>query len=238
MPIVPVNSTTFSNLSVPGSGFNTTCTLVGQGSSRFVFAAFSNRFGGVPLDAVTFNGLAMSQLGVILSSAEAGWRLFLYGLAIGNLAAGDYNFFLNTNGGGGDTGVGGVSWYDGVDQLTPTGTAVLNQLSGSGTDTSPTVEIPSAIDDLLVGAMVTNVNDGAVTDGTLTRRWTRENSASNDDCYGFEKAGAAGNVVFAPGGLGTAEHWMIGGVSLKPAVAPVIKTDWRKFPKFSLTRSS
>lgn len=105
----------------------------------------------------------------------------------------------------------GVATYTGVDQTTPFGTP--NTAVGSGT--TPSVNIPSVANDMVVDGMAHVANANATAGAGQTERW---------DLAGAEIS-ISGSEELATGTSTTMSHtigstsWHIGGIAFKPAAA-------------------
>lgn len=111
--------------------------------------------------------------------------------------------------------VAGVTTFTGVNQSTPLGTFV----PAVGNNSSPaTVDVPSAVGELVYGVVCVEY-EPVITDPSQNELWNRSITGTNGSTNGAAstEAGASPTVTTSwtiadP----TYEHWVVGGVSIKP----------------------
>ena len=217
----------FDALGAPGAAGNTSSTATGAvltwthtavAASVAIVAGYALGQGTGSLAgtvAVTCDGNAMTQLGVIDSDNQTGTassgKIFLFGIA--GQSSGAHTIVITVTGGTASlrSNVAGSVSYSGADPVSPFGTAVTN----FGNSTAPAVTVSGTT----AGNMVAGV--AAIGTSTLsnpaTSRWVNNFSPSNG-------AGNAGQVDRAAGGSvtltwsgTTLDFWGAVGVEIKAA---------------------
>jgi hypothetical protein len=107
----------------------------------------------------------------------------------------------------------GASYYNGVDQTTPAGTAAT---ATGVAPTANTVTVTSATGELVVDG--TFVRDPAIT-GNGGQTVEINKASATYSLASSDKVGAA-SVAMGWGAITSGADWVIGGVSLKPVAAP------------------
>jgi hypothetical protein len=115
--------------------------------------------------AVTYNGVAMTSVGLVHSANQAQGYVQLFALKAPT--SGTLPVRVTLSGGNASLEAGSVS-FTGVDQTTP----VRNVVTSFGTGVSPNVTVTSAPGNMVVDAMVTGCN-GTIT-SSKTLRWLRQ----------------------------------------------------------------
>lgn len=159
-----------------------TCT----GSDRLLMVGISTEYGGVTPSGVTYNGVAMTQVGsaVINTDSFANAQLHVYRLIAP--ASGANNIVASFSGPPGDRGVVGVS-FTGVDQTTPLGTA---QTGTQNNTSSPSKDCTSgATGDLIVDFQAAHSDLGSATAGS--GQTSRAQALGGRDVICSTEAGAA-----------------------------------------------
>lgn len=175
-------------------------------------SCWDNDFPTAALGSATFDGSAMTALaGSGLSGDGGDYEVRLFGLAIGDKAAGDYTFSLALN----ETVLDVVSTaviYNNVHQTTSVGTGVAAEDTG-GASTTATVTATTATGEVVVDYLSTFT--GTPSEGAnQTVRGTTTGASDLQDGKMSEQAGADGGVM---SWTVTAQEWQTTAVSLKPA---------------------
>ena len=151
--------------------------------------------------AVTYNGVAMTSVGLVHSNNQAQGYVQLFSLKAP--ASGTHAVQVTLSGGNASLEAGSVS-FTGVDQTT----SVRNVVTSFGTGASPNVTVPSAPGNMVVDAMVTACN-GTIT-SSKTLRWLKQVNCSTAGGVGGQST-AAGAASVTMGYTVPADWWgMIG----------------------------
>ena len=150
-----------------GSSLSWNHSVTSSGSNRLLMVAVA--VGAGPDTnrtlAVTYNGVAMTSVGLVHSANQAQGYVQLFALKAP--ASGTLPVQVTLSGGNASLEAGSVS-FTGVDQTTP----VRNVVTSFGTGASPNVTVTSAPGNMVVDAMVTGCN-GTIT-SSKTLRWLRQ----------------------------------------------------------------
>jgi hypothetical protein len=120
------------------------------------------------ISAVAFDGMPMTPLGHARSSAELRANAWLFGLAVGNKAAGTYNAMITLSAAGLDYVIANLASYQGVDQTASAGLAA----TAFSNINIATVDVASAAGELVVGYGYCDGGGGAASAGEgQTARW-------------------------------------------------------------------
>lgn len=136
-----------------------------------------------PVSGVTFNGSAMTFLAITNDVSNAG--AIMYGRAVGSLAAGTYEAIVTFG------GVAALEWslgltaVNGANQSSQSGTPAMMT---SGGTTTPSVNVTSAVNELVIDTLMTY--NGATHTGDQTENWDAGASANTTSASSRE-AGAA-----------------------------------------------
>ena len=152
----------------------------------------------------------MTLLGTI-QNPNAATEVYLFGLAVGNKAAGNYAVVV-TGPVGVDELVFGVTAFSGVNQTVSTGPFASSQ----GTATTPAVNVVSAAGDMVVD--IFGYYRGGVQRRWIagqTQRWIQQDNTDVEDgiCSTKPATGAATTMSYTKS---TATEWTLGAVALKP----------------------
>jgi hypothetical protein len=163
---------------------------------------------GASITSVTYDGVAMTLLGTI-QDANAWSEVYMFGLAVGNKAAGNYNVAVT-----GSTGIDqiafGVSAFSSVNQVTPTGAFA----SATGSSTTASVAVSSAAGDVVVD--IISQDDGTSTLGAgQTQNWRQEDATDRADGVSSRET-ATGSSTTMSYLESVASTWSIGAIALKP----------------------
>ena len=158
--------------------------------------------------SATYDGTSMTALASVTRAAFGGsYRTHLFGLAVGNKAAGTYVMSANLLEVW-DEYNAVVIVYNGVDQTTPTGTATTN----NGSSTTPTVDVSSASGELVVDVVTFGGGSGTV-HASQTQRWLQATAT------GGGASEEAGGATVTMSWTQNSADWTIAAVPLKPAAA-------------------
>jgi len=160
------------------------------------------------ITAVTYGGVPMTLLGTI-QDANAYTEVYLFGLAVGNLAAGNYDVALT-----GSKGINqlafGVSAFSGVNQTAPTGPFA----SATGSSTAPSVIVSSAFGDLVVD-ILGHDNGTSSVGADQAQNWKQEDATDRTDGVSSRET-ATGAATTMSHSKTVSAPWSIGALALKP----------------------
>jgi prepilin-type N-terminal cleavage/methylation domain-containing protein len=197
-----------SSGTVIAAATNMTIAHTVSGSDRLMLVGVSmNNDGYETVTGVTWNGTALTLVGTEANDDDARveiWRLVAP-------STGTHNVVVTFSAALEQEAHAGVMTFAGVDQTTPLGTFV----SGYIDDTTPaTVDIPSAAGELVFG-VVASEYEGLTASSGQDERWNLAVSST----YGAGGTAAGAATVTMSWDLSAANHWAIGGVSIKPAAS-------------------
>jgi uncharacterized repeat protein (TIGR01451 family) len=198
-------------------GTNTTFTFahtVGIGADRVLIVGVSVYNSNKTVTACTYGGTALTRLGFLDGGSGSNdrrmemWRLV-------NPPAGTANVVV-TFSSSAKAVIGAVSFF-GVNQTTPNGSFVSNEASTN----LVTLTVPSAAGELVIDCMTVQGNAATATVGAgqteLWNDYSRSNGGAVVGCSGTEPGAASVTMTW---NLSSTDYWVIGAVSLKPAVRP------------------
>lgn len=196
-----------SNLSGNGAGPFTwahTCA----GSDRILLVKVAHYDSSDTVSSVTYGGVALTAVPGA-STANGQYRIgWYYLLAPG---AGTANIVVTVTGSVFDFGGAGLS-LTGVHQTVPFGTPV----TATGTDTTPTVTVSSAADELVVDGLVI-IHSGTLSVGAgQTQRWNAIATFGFIKYAGSTEVGAASTTMSWSNS--SSQTWAIVAVPIKPTV--------------------
>lgn len=180
-----------------------TCT----GSDRLL-TVFVGTNGTAPAHtSVTYNSVALTKIADATTGSIRGslWQLIAP-------ATGENTVAVTVDGSEEDTVMAGAISFTGVHQTVPSGTP--NTATGNGT--GPTVDIASAVGEIVVDGCFHGGGNTALSSGQ-TIRWGEEVGGGADVAAGSTADGAASVTMSYT--AGASDDWVIGGVSIKPAGA-------------------
>jgi hypothetical protein len=186
-----------------GSSLSWNHTVTSSGSNRLLIVAVAV---GAKTDtnrtlAVTYNGVAMTSVGLVHSDNQHDGYVQLFSQQAP--ASGTHPVQVTLTGGNASLEAGSVS-FTGVNQTTP----VRNVVTSFGTGVSPSVTVPSAPGNMVVDAMVTGCN-GTIT-SSKTLRWLKQVNCSTAGGVGAQST-AAGAASVTMGYTVPSDWWgMIG----------------------------
>ncbi len=198
-------------------GTNTTFTFahtVGVGMDRVLIVNVSVYNSNKTVTACTYNGVALTRLGFLDGGTGSNdrrmemWRLINPPIGTANVAV---TFSSSSK------AVIGAASFFGVNQTTPNGSFVSNEASTS----LATLTVPSAAGELVIDCMAVQGNAATATVGAgQTQLWndySRSNGGAVVGCSSTEPGAASVAMTWNLSGV---DYWVIGAVSLKPAVRP------------------
>jgi len=163
---------------------------------------------GASVTGVTYDGAAMTLLGTI-QDANAYSEVYLFGRAVGNKAAGNYNVVVT-----GSTGIDqlafGATAFSGVSQTTPTGTFA----SATGWDTAPSVSVSSAAGDVVVDILGQDAGSTSL-GANQTQNWKQEDATDRTDGVSSRET-ASGTSTTMSHTKTVSAPWSIAAIALKP----------------------
>ena len=198
---ITLNST--SSASTAGAATNLTWShTVSNGNNRILTVSICIDSTSGQSTSVTYSGTALTLVGRYTSVKHTLeiWRLVAPPVGTTNIVA-SFSAAMGA--------IGGAVAYNGVHQSTPTGT--FQAASGSGSPAS--VDVSSALDELVIDAMITDANCTVTPGAGQTQRWYK---ASGFDrlATGSSETGA---VSVTMSWTGVCDDWTIAAVPLKPA---------------------
>ncbi len=183
----------------------------GSGSYRLMLVGVSfNNDGYETVTGVTYNGTALTLVGTEATTDDARveiWRLVAP-------STGTHNVVITFSAALLQEAHAGVMTFTNVYQTTPLGTFVSAKHDGS---TPATVDIPSASGEIVFGVVASEYDTLTASSGQ-TEQWNL--AVSSTYGAGGTAAGAATTVTMS-WDLAAANHWAMGGVSIKPEPATV-----------------
>ncbi|WP_218029039.1 Ig-like domain-containing protein [Segetibacter aerophilus] len=201
--VVLDNTTTAS-----GRGASVTVPhTIGTGTDRLMLVGVSYANTNNPaIQSITYGGVPLTLVGTVKSDGTE--TVAIYRLL--SPASGSANVVVNMAPTAISGVVVGVTSYTGVDQTTPFSTYA----STSGTQSNPSLSIPSAANELVFAIAGAN---GALTSTTGTNIWTT--TQTNINGAGTTQPGAAGsaNATFGLSGNFSTKTWVAAGISIKPS---------------------
>ncbi|MFQ6023537.1 MAG: DUF4347 domain-containing protein, partial [Acidiferrobacterales bacterium] len=213
------------NVTIDSTSVGTTPQFTGSdtvshttsGTERLMLVGIS--FGVDQLDtvsAVTYNGTALTLVGVQESTDNAKSRVEIWSLVAPD--TGTHNVDVTYSGTNHEGATIGVMTFNGVDQTTPLGT-----FAGAASESSnPSATVSSATGELVFGVVAfSDSNDWDLVQGAgQTEHWDLFVDQTNG--AGTTEAGAASVVTSWT--VGDTKKWAAGGVSIKPSTALVVDT--------------
>jgi len=168
------------------------------------------------ITGVTYGGTPMTLLGT-QQDGNAYSEVYLFGLAVGNKAAGNYTVAL-TGSTGIDQLVFGVSAFSGVHQAVPTGPFA----SATGSSLTASVTVSSGAGDVVVDILAQDVGTSTV-GVNQTLNWRQEDSTDRADGVSSRET-ATGATTAMSYTESVASSWSFGAVALKGAGPPADTT--------------
>ncbi|HLP93646.1 MAG TPA: hypothetical protein VK168_06395, partial [Saprospiraceae bacterium] len=187
---------------------------VNTSNNRLLLAGVSLRRNkaNAMVTGVTYGGVPMTQVGTISDGED---RVALYRLIAPAEGTADvvatFNVVVD------DGAVLGATSFSGVNQTSPLGTAA----TATGNNTTPTVNVTSAVGELVYDVVCTHNSDPKTAGAGQTERYDKTSSIHIGGGASTE-AGAA--TVTMSWTTDVSEKWAIIGVSIKPIDPPVLST--------------
>ena len=159
------------------------------------------------ITGVTYNAAPMTVV-PSSSATNGGHTVAIYGLVAP--ATGTNTVVVSANGTMTDLGAGAVS-FTGAHQTTPFGTAN----TATGSSTTPSVNVSSAADEIVMDT-VNIIHNGTLTvDGSQTQRWNAISGSGFIKYGGSTETGSATTTM--SWGNSTSQAWAIAAVPVKPS---------------------
>ncbi|MDQ2977360.1 MAG: right-handed parallel beta-helix repeat-containing protein, partial [Acidobacteriota bacterium] len=183
---------------------------VGAGSNRILIVGVSFKNGAANVNSITYGGTALVSIG---SRTDAGTNTKIEIWKLVAPASGTANIVVTLS--AAKRIVAGSVSFTGVDQTTPNGAFASNV----GSNNTPTVNVASAVGELVIDTLATQGDASPATVSVgQTQRWNRTTGANDGNEVlggGSTKPGAA--TVTMSWTLGQGQAWSIGAIALKPA---------------------
>jgi hypothetical protein len=194
-------------------GNNSASLTFGQGalSEGYIVVGVSmyDAVASASITGVTYGGTPMGLLGT-RQDANAWSEVYLFGLAVGNRAAGNYNVVVS-----GSTGIDqvvfGVSAFSGVNQSTPAGAFA----SATASSATASVTVSSGAGDLVVDILAQDVGTSAL-GVSQAQNWRQEDATDRTDGVSSHKT-AAGTTTTISYTESLSSSWALGAVALRAA---------------------
>ena len=190
-----------------GSTTDTSITIshTTSGSDRLMLVGVSfNNDSYETVTGVTYNGVVLTLVGTVANSDDSRieiWRLIAPDIGTHNVVV---TFSANLA----QEGFAGVVTFTGVDQTTPLGTFSSAENDG----TTATVNVSSAIGELVFGVVATEYASSLTVGAGQTEYW----KINIDNSFGAGSTEIGAAIVTISWALtGSGDHWAIGGVSIR-----------------------
>lgn len=187
---------------------------VGVGMDRVMIIGVSVFNANKTVTSLTYNGVALTRLGFLDGGTGSNdrrmemWRMINPPVGTANVSV-TFSTSAKT--------VIGVASFFGVNTTTPNGAFVSNEANTN----LATLNVPSATGELVIDCMAVQGNAATATVGAgqfqLWNDYSRNNGGAVVGCASTEPGAATVNMSWS---LSSADYWVIGAVSLKPAVRP------------------
>lgn len=199
---------TFDNVASTSDNTNALSLTLTVTSGAVLLAFIANRFPAEHVSAVAYNGVAMTQLGMVSTTSQLAECWGLTSPAAGtHVLSAQFTEFAKWT-------MVGVS-YANVKAVGPFGTVASASV---GNATNANLSISSTATDLAVGFFV--ANNQAITPANGTSRFNGNNTASGAPVVVADIAGAS-NAVTLSANVGGANQWAMLGLNLRFSVAAV-----------------
>jgi uncharacterized repeat protein (TIGR01451 family) len=187
---------------------------VGVGMDRVLIVGVSIYNSNKTVTSITYGGTALTRLGFLDGGSGSNdrrmemWRLI-------NPPTGTANVVVNFSSSA-KAVIGSASFF-GVNQATPNGSFVSNEASTN----LATLTVPSAAGELVIDCMAVQGNAATATVGAgQTQLWNDYSRSNGGAVVGTSSTEPGAASVAMTWNLSTSDYWVIGAVSLKPAVRP------------------
>lgn len=205
------NSTTEADPQTLSYTVGTTTT-----SNRAVIVETSWRHDGGTVSGVTFDGVAMTQIGTSAINTTPNPDVGVAQWIITGVSSGTYTVSVNWSGVLTQSTIVAYTCY-GVDQATPVRTGSANKATATSA-TSVTVNVVSAVGDLVIDSVVVSAVDAGTptigTGQTAIGSCVANGTTNLDSCTSYEAGAATVDMSWT---AATSEHWAINAFSLQPA---------------------
>jgi|GEM_PF-2380773 len=203
-------ATTSTGLNASSCSFSHTVT----GSNTILFVGIASNAASQKYPTlVTYNSVAMTS---VATSTNGGLTVNLFYLVA---PTGGANTVSVTLSGTANAVICGASSYTGVDQTTPLGTAA----TATGTSVTPSVNVTSATNELVVDVMAATVISTPSADASQTSRYATFVSAGSKSTGSGSSDEAGASSVTMSWSISSAP-WAIIGVPMKPAITNTTPT--------------
>ena len=168
--------------------------------------------------SVTYNGVALTKVGEQNSSDDGRmeiWRLIAP-------PTGTYNIVITFSVPLRRAAVAGVMTFTGVHQTTPLGTFASDFRQAPLITDPPTVNVISAANELVFDTVACETCTSHTVGAGQTQRWNLIETSGYPQTLGAGSTEPGAATVTMSWTQGTADHWAIGGVSIKPAATPSV----------------
>jgi hypothetical protein len=170
------------------------------------------------VSSVTYSGVALTNVGVQNSSDDGRmeiWRLIAP-------PTGTYNVVITFSAPLRRAAVAGVMTFTGVHQTTPLGTFASDFRQAPLITDPPTVNVTSAANELVFDTVACETCTSHTVGAGQTQRWNLIETSGYPQSLGAGSTEPGAATVTMSWTQGTADHWAIGGVSIKPAATPSV----------------
>jgi hypothetical protein len=207
---IAVDATTARNMADAESGAITVSHTT-AGSDRYLLVGFlqgSSDYGLTFSSAPTYGAVSLGELANAVNVAT-NVRVWVYGLVAPSVGANNLAFTYS----GASTGrtVIAVRSFTGINQGAPIGTIV----SGSGSGGGVTVDVTSAVNELVVDMCLSRSGTTLTVGAGQTQRVNQESAVANQIGASSDEAGAG--TVTMSWTIGTPDEWVSVGIPLKPS---------------------
>lgn len=167
--------------------------------------------------AVTYNSTPMTSLAKVHSNNSTTGFIELFYLVAPSAGANTVSVSITANAGLGFTLSAGSVSFTGVDQSTP----LVNTATNIGSGTTPTVNVTSAVDSMVVDAVCAG---SAIGSSNQTSRWIRNTAISSAAGNGAQSTAAGAATVTMSYSI-TSDFWGIIGAKVNAVSDDVITED-------------
>lgn len=184
------------------------------GSDRLMIVAISidNNQGEI-VETVTYNGVPLTEVGVVTNSNDARVQIWQLTQANGLPSGGPFDVFINFDEDLAQAAVAGVITFTGVDQTTPLGSLFGNQATSS----TGSVTVNSAVGELVLGVFSGETVTSISTDPPANELWNLSASGPSETEFGAGSTDEGAASVSITWSLGSSDHWAAAGIAIKPA---------------------
>ena len=216
---IVADTTSSSNTGAAGATSLTWSHIVNSGMNQVLIVEFASDSKDGTVTSLTYAGQALTLVG---RGKATGGRVEIWELV--SPTVGTANIVANFN--NKQQVVAGAVDFFGVDQTAPTGTFI----SAGGTSTAPSVDVTSAIGDIVIDALWGNDGVTATAGAGQTVQWTNATGSSTNFIRGAGSTEAGAASVTMSWTLNSSVQWVDGGVSLHQFVNSAPMLDASKSP--------